>query len=125
MISMKDEDFEQTMDEWAEHEVESAPQMHPTDEMYRMIEARKRRSMLSIHVRRVLVGVAVACLVLSVVVLPAIRYMYGDREPSIGLRAVTVPKGDIIVKNPPKRGKGGPEKGAVPFHQLMFQYQPD
>ena len=41
MVSMKDEDFEKTMDSWAAHEVESAPQLRPTEEIYRMIKKRK------------------------------------------------------------------------------------
>jgi len=37
---MKDDDFQRTMEAWAEHEIESAPEVHPTPEMYRMVRAR-------------------------------------------------------------------------------------
>jgi len=125
MVSMKDEDLEKTMDNWASHEVEAAPQLRPKEEMYRMIEARKGKHVFSVYTLRVLVGAAAVCLVLSVVLLPAIFYLSDrDGEPSIGLREVTVPKQGVIVKNPPGRGRGGPKKGAAfPLRQLMFQYQ--
>ena len=120
MVSMKDEDFEKTMDNWASREVESAPQLRPTQGMYRTIETRKRKGLFSAHARRILVGVAFACLVLSAIVVPVIFYSSDrDVEPSIGLRKVLVPKSGVIVKHPPKR-RG---KGPIPFQQLMFQYQ--
>jgi hypothetical protein len=122
MVYMKDENFEKTMDKWAAHEVESAPQMRPTEEMYRMIEARKRRGLLSIRMQRVLVGVAAACLVLAVIVVPTVLYLSDqDYEPSVGLRQVSVPEPDVIIKQPTRRG--GPKKGAISFRQLMLHYQ--
>ncbi len=124
MVSMKDEDFEKTMDNWASHEAESAPQMRPTEEMYRMIETRKRKGLFSAHAQRILVGVAIACLILAAIVVPVIFYSSDrDVEPSIGLRKVLVPKSGVIVKHPPKRRGKGPKKGAISFQQLMFQYQ--
>jgi hypothetical protein len=124
MVSMKDEDFEKTMDNWASREAESAPQMRPTEEMYRAIETRKRKSLFSVHGRRILVGVAFVCLVLSAIVVPVIFYSSDrDVEPSIGLRKVIAPKSGFIVKHPPKRRGKGPKKGAISFQQLMFQYQ--
>jgi hypothetical protein len=123
MVSMKDEDFEKTMDNWAAREAESAPQMRPAKEMYRMIEARRRKGLFSAHVQRILVAVAVVCLVLSAIVVPVIFYSSDrDVEPSIGLREVIVPKSGII-KHPPTRSGKGPKKGAISFRQLMFQYQ--
>jgi hypothetical protein len=138
IILMKNGDFEKIMNTWAAHEVESAPrgkgpekgpELRPTKEMYRMIEARKRKGLFpflsfqfSVHARRVLVIVAAVCMVLLVIILPVIFYLSDqDYRPSIGLRKGSVPKGGIIVKHPPKRG--GPKKGAISFHQLMFHYQ--
>lgn len=124
MVSMKDEDFEKTMDNWASREAESAPQLRPTEEMYRTIEARKRKSLFSPHAQQILVGVAIVCLVLSAIVVPIIFYSSDrDVEPSIGLRKVVVPKSGVIIKHPPTRRGKGPEKGAISFQQLMFQYQ--
>lgn len=124
MVSMKDEDFEKTMDNWASREAESAPQMHPTEEMYRMVETRKRKGLFSVHGQRILVGVAIVCLVLSAIVVPIIFYSSDrDFEPSIGMRKVVVPKSGVIVKHPPRRNGKGPKKGAISFQQLMFQYQ--
>ena len=123
MVSMKDEDFEKTMDNWASREAESAPQLRPTEEMYRTIEARKRKGLFSAHAQRILVGVAFVCLVLSAIVVPIIFYSSDrDVEPSIGLRKVLVPKSGII-KHPPTRSGKGPKKGTISFQQLMFQYQ--
>ena len=124
MVSMKDEDFEKTMDNWASREVESAPQLRPTQEMYRTIETRKRKGLFSAHARRILVSVAFICLVLSAIVVPVIFYSSDrDVEPSIGLRKVLVPKSGVIVKHPSTRRGKGPKKGAIALQQLMFQYQ--
>jgi hypothetical protein len=124
MISMKDEDFQKTMDNWASHEVESSPQLRPTKEMYRMIEARKRRGLFPVHAQPILVGVAAVFLVLSAIILPVVFYLLDrDSEPSVGLRKGVAAEKDVIVKNLPRRGGKGPKRGAISFHQLMFQYQ--
>jgi len=124
MVSMKDEDFEKSMDKWAAHEVESASQLRPTEEMYRTIEARKRKGFFPVHAHGVLVGVSAVCFLLSLVVLPVVlRRSDRDTEPSIGLRGGISAEKGVIVKNPPRRGKG-PKKGSpIQFDQLMFQYQ--
>jgi len=124
MVSMKDEDFEKTMDNWAADEVESAPQLRPTEEIYRMIKAQREKSSFPVYARRVLVGVATACLVLSVIILPVILNLSDrDYKPSIGLRRGFEAERGVITKYPPRRGGKGPKKMAISFHQLMFHYQ--
>lgn len=123
---MTDEKFEKTMDDWASHEEKSAPQLRPTEEMYRMIEARNKRTRLSIYARRVLVGVAAACFALSIIVLlPSIKQLSDDDgKPSMGLRTGFASEKGATIKQP-TRGKGhkGPKKGAtISFKQLMFHY---
>jgi hypothetical protein len=124
MILMNDDKLEKIMDKWASHEVESAPEMRPTEEMYKMIEARKRKNPLSSYARRILVGIAAIAAVLLLIVLPTILYMQDKgKEPALGLKKLAeIEKRDIITKHPHRRGKG-PKKRAVFFHRLMLQYQ--
>ena len=45
---MRDEDLEKLMERWADHEIASAPEMHPTADMYRMVRAKTRRNRFSV-----------------------------------------------------------------------------
>ena len=119
---MKDENFEKTMDKWAAHEVQSAPQLRPTEEMYQMIEARKRKGLFPVRMQRILVAATAVCLVLSAIILPVAFHLLDQKKPSISLRKGFAPEGSVIIKNLPRRDKG-PKKGTMSFHQLMFQYQ--
>jgi hypothetical protein len=133
MVFMKDEDFEKIMDAWAAHEVEPSPrgkrakkgpELRPTEEMYRMIEARKTKELFPVHARLILVGTVVICLALLMIILPSVFFLSDrDHGPSIGLREISVPEEGVIVKHPPKHRGKGPEKGPMFFHQLMFHYQ--
>lgn len=120
MIFMKDEEFDKKMDAWASHEVESAPKLRPTEKMYRMIEAQVGKVPLHLHFRRILVGVAAACLILFVIIIPAIIYM-SDHKPALGQREGFVSDDGIVIKRPSRRG--GPKKGQISFRQLMIHYQ--
>jgi len=119
MIPMKDEEFDKKMDDWASHEVESAPELRPKEKMYRMIEAQVGKVPLHIHFRRVLVMVAAACLVIMVV-LPVTIYIM-DNRPALGQRKGFVSDAGIVIKPPTRRG--GPKKGQISFRKLMIHYQ--
>ena len=130
MILMKDEEFDKAMDTWASKELESAPQLHPTGEMYRMVKSRRRKAMFPIYARWVLVGVSVAALVLMVILNPLIfrpsdsAYKSSLAKSSVGLREGFPPgKGEGITTDPKMHRGGGPKKGRIFFKQLIFQYQ--
>ena len=120
MILMKDEEFDKTMDAGASHEVESAPKLRPTEKMYRMIEARVGKVPFHLHLRRILVGVAAVCLILSVIIIPMSIYM-SDHRPALEQRKGFVSDKGIVIKPPTRRG--GPKKGQISFRQLMIHYQ--
>ena len=128
---MRDEDFEKRMDDWASHELEAAPRLRPKPEMYRMIKAGKGKVLPPVTLRRVLVGLAAACLAAVVLIISPLFQPTGPGErPSIGLREGFTAKRGVTIKPPPKRGgKGpgrgvkGPKKGPVAFHRLQFHYQ--
>jgi len=128
---VRDEEFENTMDTWADHETESAPGMHPTAEMYRMVQAKRKKSLLFVLLsRRAILGTAVASLMVL-----AILYT-GLFDPSTlfnppPAQQVTVvamregfaaEKGGMVIRTvvPSHRGL---KKGLLFFQQLLFQFQ--
>jgi hypothetical protein len=60
---MNDEKFEEIMKEWASHEIESAPQLRPTKEMYQMVKAKKRKVLFPVFARWATVGIAAVTLI--------------------------------------------------------------
>ena len=125
---MKDEEFEKTMDAWASHEVKSAPELRPTEEIHRMVKAQKRKIMFPTYARRVLVRVAAACLVLACLVPLVMLYptIFGPSDslhkPFIRQRKGAIPEKGITIENLPGR-RGGGKKGLISFNQLVFYYQ--
>jgi hypothetical protein len=119
---MSDEDFERTLGEWADHEIQSAPEIRPTEEMYRLVRARRQgKRFLLVSSRPAMVAMAPAILALIVVlytllVRPAnlpgapsgqeIAYVgqrKGAAEKSVVVHELVVPKGR------------GPKKEAILF----------
>jgi len=60
---MKEKKFEEIMDNWASQEKESAPQLHPTKEMYQMVKAKKRKVFFPVFARWATVGIAAAVII--------------------------------------------------------------
>jgi hypothetical protein len=128
---MRDQDFEIIMERWADHEIASAPEMHPTADMYRMVQAKTRRNRFSVLFAR---HSAVAAAAISLVVFlvfytmifqPAIRSSApaGQKVALIEQRGAFPAEKGVIVKgavSPPEKGRGG--EPAI-FRRLMFQYQ--
>ena len=82
--------FEKIMDEWAAHEMEAAPDLEPSPEVYRKLEEKKRRprfAMFSWPVRLAAAGIAAALIVLVIVLQPP-----REMEPLLGLRKADVPE---------------------------------
>ncbi|MBM3240285.1 DUF4384 domain-containing protein [Candidatus Poribacteria bacterium] len=120
---MKDEEFEKIMDVWASYEIKSAPQLHPTEKMYQMVEAKKRKVIFPIYVRWALAGIAAASIILLAILHPAIFRPAGMEEPSVGQRRGLVSEKGVTTKGPLTPGGRGPKKGPVFFNQLIFHYQ--
>jgi len=119
---MRDEEFEKIMDAWVSEEIKSAPQMRPTAEIYRMVEAKKKRVIFPIYARWTLAGMAVASILLLLILHPAI-FRPSVEEPSVGQRIGFVPEKRMTPKGTPGRRGPGPKKGMTTFRQLMFHYQ--
>ena len=129
---MKDDEFERTMDAWAEYEEKNAPVMRPTPEMYEMVRARQKRSGAFLGSHRLIRLAAVAA---SIALLAVIYQMVfgpsdmrrgwetgivGVRE-GLGPGKVVAARGSALS---PKIGeKKGPKKGPVFFTHLTFQFQ--
>lgn len=128
---MGDDGFEKTMEAWADHEIESAPDLHPTDEMYHLVRARtpgRRRSPVSW--RPVLVAAAVAgLLVVAVLYAALIRQPLGPDLPPgqeiayVSQREVAAGEKGITVKEPVEPKGKGPKRGQASFERLWFQIQ--
>lgn len=121
---MGDNDFEQVMDTWADHETESTPDMHPTAEMYRLVRASRQREPVR-RGRWALAGAVVAGLiVLAVAAMLLFPGAPRDQQVAfVGQRTgYDVEKGGTR-KGPvatPDKSRG---KGPAFFEQLVFQYQ--
>ena len=127
---MQDKDLKKIMDTWAEHEVESAPEMRPTADMVRMVQARRKRKFSPlVFSRRAIIGAAVANLVVAAI-LYAVLFRPStpsDVPPSqqiasVGQREGFAERGVVIQEpgTPPDKERG---KGPVPLEQLAFHFQ--
>lgn len=115
---MDDEKFEEIMDKWTSHEIESAPQLRPKEEMYRKIQAKQRKPIFPLRFRWVMAGVAIASIIMLIMVHPVIFRV--KESPFIGQREGFPSEKGSTVRG--SHGKG-PKKGSIFFKQLMFQYQ--
>jgi hypothetical protein len=130
---MKDKDFENIMDSWAERETASAPEMQPTAEMFRLVQARQEPSPVSLfRSRRVLAAAAFAGLTLFLVLYAVLLRPAGQLDgPSgqaiaaVGLREGFAADNAAVVKTTPLPQEKGKGRGPATFEQLVFQYQID
>ena len=132
MRLMKDETFERTMEAWAEQEQATAPRMRPTDEMYRLVEAkRKRGSLFSVTLWRwARVGATIVSVLLVAV---AYRQLYqpaiivappeGAPVAVVRLREAFPSGKGVVITRPPTVRYGAPKGQPVLFDQLDFQYR--
>ena len=116
---MQNKDFDEIMDTWADHETESAPKMRPTADMYRLVQARQKRTpAFFVRSRWAVMGAAVASLV-------AILYVALFRGPQSGQDMAWVGQregfgsGQEIAMMPGTRAGKGP----ILFGQLVFHFQ--
>jgi hypothetical protein len=129
---MRDKDFEEIMDSWADHETESAPEMHPTSGMYRLVQAKRKRSLGFLWRSRWSIAATAAASLVIVVLLytvifhPSI-FLNGPSSQEIawvGQREGFAAEGGVIVrgtKAPPDKGRE--KRGPVHLEQLLFQFQ--
>jgi hypothetical protein len=128
---MRDEDFEKVMDTWADREAESAPEMRPTADMYRMVQAKRERGpVFFLGSRWAAVGTAMAGLVMLVVVYavlfhPSIfpRVPSGQEVAFVGQREGFASEKGVIMEEPGVPPRKGPKKGPIAFEQLVFHFQ--
>jgi hypothetical protein len=127
---MRDDEFDKAMETWAEAEVESAPDLHPTPEMVRMVQAKQdSRRAFPVSSPWVMAGTATAGLILVVALLALLHRS--------GVLPGRVPRGHetLVAQRPgpdaiemtvaPSGGKGKGEKGREreldAFRQLVLQ----
>jgi len=124
---MNDEEFEKIMDSWASHEIESAPQMRPTEEMYQKVQAKQKqepffkRFLFAPSVRWATAGLVAASLIAFVVLYPIIFPPSGQDAFSIGQRKGFSEKDGHIETPFTYRGQD-PKKDQIPFKYIVFQY---
>ena len=126
---MSDEDFERTLDKWADHEIESAPEIRPTEEMYGLVRARGQGKPLYLFSSRpVMVAMAIATVALIVVlyallVRPAtLPDMPSDQQIAYVGQREGAAKGAVVREPVVPKGRGA-KKEALFFDKLWFQFQ--
>jgi len=127
---MREEQFERTMDAWAERETASAPAMRPTAEMYRMVQARVKPGFLSLLLARraVLTTAAVSLALLAVLYVWVYDPFTLFRPPHQEVTAVAMRAGfpsqkGLVVRPTMAPARRGSEEPGIFFEQLWFQFQ--
>jgi hypothetical protein len=126
---MSDEDFERTLDEWADHEIESAPEPRPTEEMYRLVRARgQEKPFILRSPRPIMLVMALSTLALVVVlygllVRPANLYAPRSLQQIayVGQREGPIEEGLVVHEPAVPKGKG-PKRAGILFERLWFQF---
>jgi hypothetical protein len=126
---MNDKKFKKLMDKWASHELEAAPELRPTEEMYQKIKTKKKKSIFIAFPRPVqwAAATATAVAVILLTVFYSGLFTPGQKELVVGLRKEFATGRGAPHKGPgiePGKGqKRGGKKGPTAFSQLLFQYQ--
>jgi hypothetical protein len=125
---MKDELFKRTMEVWAEQEQAAAPRMRPTQEMYRLVEAKQKRGGFSVAgmPRWARLGATIAS-----VLLVALAYAQFYQQPTVVGPPVAVvrvreafPSGKgQVISRPSTARRGAPKQQLQFFETLDFQYR--
>jgi hypothetical protein len=123
---MRDDEFKQAMETWAESEIESAPDLRPTAEMVRLVRAKQKpRRTLPTLPRWARAGAAAAGLALIAALFALI--LWPGITPERTLVAQRGGPGVVqtaIVKGGGKgEGEKGPGQGQTAFRQLWLQVQ--
>ncbi len=120
--------FEKIMSRWLSHEIESAPELHPTEEMYAKIREKRKRTGIRIFARPVwgmTAGIAAAAILL-VVLFPSIfqKTIYFDSFLDLreGFEIGRSPRASLAVEEE-KAEKRGEKKKEDVFTQLNLQSQ--
>lgn len=114
---MKDEDFDQLMNTWADDASESAPAMRPSADMVRMVEAMQLRQPAPwFQVSWVRYSTAFASLVVIVFLLWS-NLIGSPGQTPIGLREGVASVSDLVL------AEGTEVRKSDIFEELMFQYQ--
>jgi hypothetical protein len=124
---MRDNEFDKTLDTWADQEAASAPDMRPTQEMYRLVRARAKRRLFLALPRWTTVGAAAASLVVLTIVSTLILYptILGGTSSESQLAYIKQREGFAAHKGGPVKGTPtgkGPRRGSACL-QPLFQTQ--
>jgi hypothetical protein len=126
---MSKEDFDELMDSWVDHESKRAPELRPSEEMYRMVEAQGEQGFGSFASQHWLTaGIALACLViLAIAYNSLVTPFYPPQVPPAKVVALVAlrtddshHRGATAVELPEKGGKG-PEVTSDFFNYLTLQ----
>jgi hypothetical protein len=126
---MNKDNFEKNMQDWAEQEIKAAPDLRPTEEMYRLVESKKRKRWIGFPLSRwSTIGIALASVILFLIGYLALvkpDFIFTPLSPQVAdapQREVTISKSPLstLASRPPDQGKGK-GKGPASFQQLDFQ----
>ena len=122
---MKDDEFQKALDTWAESEIESAPDLRPTEEMVHLVEAKQEpRRALPITSRWAVTGAAAAGLVLVAALFALLLWSgiipgwpHAAEAPLIAMREGPGELPTVTVQG----GGKGPSGARIAFRQLALE----
>ncbi|MGD8626393.1 MAG: DUF4384 domain-containing protein [Anaerolineae bacterium] len=123
---MRDDEFKKAMDAWAESEIESAPDLRPTTEMIRLVQARQEpRRALPVSSRWALAGAAAAALLLIAVLFASMLRsgLIPGYLPTVEGTLIAQRQGPAAVQTVIVTGGKGDGRGQAAFRQLVFEIQ--
>ncbi|MBC8478194.1 MAG: DUF4384 domain-containing protein [Candidatus Delongbacteria bacterium] len=138
---MKKEQIDKLMQEWVEREERSAPDLHPTSEMYQQVKSKKRTGLVSLTRNYLAIGTVAAALLLLVVLYflylqPSVfeRSPIGGELAFLGQRSGFITEPGVMLHPVRKKGKGSRRDtnqiltrpfGSIDkyFSRVQFQFQ--
>ncbi|MBN1485661.1 MAG: DUF4384 domain-containing protein [Chloroflexia bacterium] len=120
---MKEQEFEQVMEHWADRERTAAPDMRPTSKMYRMVRARgERRALPRLDSLWARAGVALAGL-LVLITSTVLLYPAAPGLPVVAVRQEMASGQQVVMRGATVPPQKGPSRGPLAFRQFILQIQ--
>jgi len=119
------------MEAWADDEAESAPELRPTADMYRMVRARKKQRPAFLTLPRwatagaAVAGLMVLAILYALLIHPSIHpdFPPGQQVALVGQREGFVAEKGVVVRGTVVPGGKGGRKGPIAFRQLVLHFQ--
>jgi hypothetical protein len=128
---MAKDDFDRLMEKWVDHETRSVPDLHPSQEMYRLVESTRQTK--GVHlIRAGWKQIAIASVSLMVLVITFLLVtrpsIFFDRQPEAAVAYLPVQSGPeidkeviVLAPRPPEKGVRTEPGEPQLFDQIVLQ----